>query len=177
MLHYNAINSIPACMAYNIQCIEMCAYMREGASNNLPQPPHLLVLYRMSSISTTWATKTTNPNLIGLFQNMIPAPPEQMQLQTILCGSWIGRCFAQPYFHTMDTWGRSGRKKQLIPKPLSLTGAVAFDVICFISFTSPPAHQPTSPPAVHYCISKSLASAKQVQWVSSPGLCCSFLPH
>ena len=128
-------------MAYNIQCIEMCAYMREGASNNPPQPPHLLVLYRMSSISTTWATKTTNPNLIGLFQNMIPAPPEQVQLQTLLCGSWIGRCFAQPYFHTMDTWGRSGRKKQLIPKPLSLTGAVAFDVICFISFTSPPAHQ------------------------------------
>ena len=119
----------------------VCLYEREGAFNNTPQPPHLLVLYRMSSISTTWATKTTNPNLIGLFQNMIPAPPEQVQLQTLLCGSWIGRCFAQPYFHTMDTWGRSGRKKQLIPKPLSLTGAVAFDVICFISFTSPPAHQ------------------------------------
>ena len=35
----------------------VCLHERGGASNNTPQPPHLLVLYRMSSISTTWATK------------------------------------------------------------------------------------------------------------------------
>ena len=44
--------------------------------------------------------------------------------ETFLCDRWIGLLFAEPYFHTMATCGYEADqlpKKQLIPKPLSLT--------------------------------------------------------
>ena len=46
--------------------------------------------------------------------------------ETFLCDRWIGPLFAEPYFHTMQwppavTRRINCRKKQLIPKPLSLT--------------------------------------------------------
>lgn len=68
--------------------------------------------------------------------------------------------------------GSQWSKKTTHPQTVELDRCGSFWRHLFYIF-----HQPTSPPAVHYCISKSLASAKQVQWVSSPGLCCSFLPH